>query len=262
MTKPVTGLYRFARGLAKPILGILLDMKISGTENFPKEGAFLVTPNHISDFDPVVIAYFMLNQGIPLRFMAKAELFKVPVLKSFFRNIKMIPVHRNSEDPAAALEAAREALRDGEAVGIYPEGTLTRDPRIWPMKAKTGAARLALDTGVPVIPIAQWGAQDVIPPYRATINLRPRQPIVVKVLPPVDLSDLMSSEGSGNHEAVKEATARIMAAITAGVEEIRGEAAPDQPWDTALMSGPDKKTLGRFSKWRRSLVKRGHSLRG
>ncbi len=261
MTKPVTGLYRVARGVAKPILGLLLDMQVSGTEHLPKDGAFLVTPNHISDFDPVVIAYFMLKQDIPLRFMAKAELFKVPVLRSFFKDIKMIPVHRDSQDPAAVLESARQALHDGEAVGIYPEGTLTRDPQMWPMKAKTGAARLALDTGVPVIPIAQWGAHEVIPRYRAIINLRPKQPIVIKVLPPVDLSDLMSPAGSEDHEAVKEATRRILAAITEGVAEIRGERPPAQPWDSTMMSGPDKKTLGRFTKWRRSLVKKGRTLR-
>lgn len=260
MNKPVTGLYRVARGIAKPILGILLDMKISGTEHLPRDGAFLVTPNHISDFDPVVIAYFMLNENIPLRFMAKAELFKIPLLRTFFADIKMIPVHRNSQDPAAALSAARKALDEGEAVGIYPEGTLTRDPQMWPMKAKTGAARLALDTGVPVIPIAQWGAHEVIPRYRAVLNLRPKRPIVIKVLPPVDLSDLITEAGSQDHEAVKEATTRIMGAITEGVAQIRGEQPPVQPWDYAMMSGPDKKTLGRFTKWRRSLAKKGREL--
>lgn len=262
MVQPVTGTYRVIRGMATPILQSWLKIDAQGMENFPADGAFLVTPNHISNFDPVVMAYFMLKQGIPLRFMAKAELFKYPVIRELFNSVKLIPVRRNSDDPSAVLEAARQALENGEAVGIYPEGTLTRDPQMWPMKAKTGAARLALDTGVPVIPIAQWGAHEVIPRYNATLRVRLGQPITIRVLPPVDLSDLITPAGSQDHEAVKEATRRIHAAITRGVEEIRGEKAPAQPWDPSAMPVTDKRTIGRFTKWRRSLEKKSRTLRG
>lgn len=260
MVQPVTGTYRALRSIAHPLLNSWLKIDAQGMEHFPREGAFIVTPNHISNFDPVVMAYFMLRQGIPLRFMAKAELFKYPVVKQLLNSVKLIPVHRSSGDPSSVLEAARQALRDGEAVGIYPEGTLTRDPHMWPMKAKTGAARLALDTGVPVIPVAQWGAHEVIPRYNASFRMRFGQPITIRVLPPVDLSDLITPEGSENHEAVKEATDRILAAITRGVEEIRGEKAPEQPWDPAAMPVTDKKTIGCFTKWRRSLEKRSRTL--
>lgn len=262
MSKPVTGLYRVVKGIAKPLMGTWVKMDVSGEEHLPAEGAFIITPNHISNFDPVCIATFMMQRGYPVRFLAKAELFRTPIVGQILRAMGMVPVERNSDDPAAVLEYARQALRDGECVGIYPEGTLTRDPQMWPMKPKTGAARLALDTGVPVIPIAQWGAHEVMPRYAASIDLRPQRPITIRVCPPVDLSDLMTDEGSANYEAVQEATRRIHAAIVKGVEEIRGEKAPAQPWDSAAMSGPDKKTLGRFSKWRRSLARRGRSLKG
>lgn len=260
MTKPVTGTYRVVRGLVHPIFKRWLKIDAQGMENIPADGAFLLTPNHISNFDPVVMAYYMLTQDIPVRFMAKKELFKYPIIRNFFNSIGLIPVDRKAEDPATVLAFAHEAVAQGEAVGIYPEGTITRDPQMWPMKLKTGAARLALDTGVPVIPVAQWGAQEVIPRYTSRLRIRLGQPITLRILPPVDLSDLLSEEGSANQEAVKEATRRIHAAMTAGVEQIRGEKAPAQEWDPAVMSLPDKKSLGRFTKWRRSLAKKSKTL--
>lgn len=260
MTQPVTGTYRFVRGAVHPIFKHWLKIDAQGLENLPKEGGFLITPNHISNFDPVAIAYYMLTQEIPVRFMAKKELFKLPLLRQFFNSIGLIPVDRKAEDPGAVLAFAREALRRGEAVGIYPEGTITRDPQMWPMKMKTGAARLALDTGVPVIPVAQWGAHEIIPRYTSQFRVTRSQPITIRILPAVDLSDLMSAEGSQNQEAVKEATQRIHDAITRGVEEIRGEKAPEQPWDPTTMENPSKKSLGRFTKWRRSMVKKSRTL--
>lgn len=260
MSKPVTGAYSVVRGAVHPFFKRWLKIDAQGVENLPADGAFLITPNHISNFDPVVMAYFMLTQDIPVRFLAKKELFKYPVVRHFFNSLGLIPVDRRAEDPSKVLAFAREALEQGEAVGIYPEGTITRDPQMWPMKLKTGAARLALDTGVPVIPIAQWGAQNVIPRYTTRLRMGFGLPISIRVLPPVELSDLMNEEGSANQEAVKEATRRIQEAITRGVEEIRGEKAPEQAWDPATMSVPDKKSLGRFTKWRRSLAKKSHTL--
>lgn len=262
MPKPVTGTYKVIRSALSPVLRRWLRIDAQGVENFPADGAFIVTPNHISNFDPVVMAYFMITHDIPLRFMAKKELFKYPVIRQLFNSVGMIPVDRQAADPAQVLEFARQALRDGEAVGIYPEGTLTRDPQYWPMKMKTGVARLALDSGVPVVPVAQWGAHEVIPRYTSTLRVRFGQQITIRVLPPVDLSDLITPEGSANHEAVKEATRRIHAAVTRGVEEIRGEKAPAQAWDPEAMPVTDKRTIGRFTKWRHSLEKKSRSLRG
>lgn len=255
MSKSVKGLYRVLLGIVAPVMRGWTNMHVTGLENLPRDGGFLVTPNHISNFDPLCIAYFLVSHGYPVRFMAKSELFKVPVLGSVLRGLQMVSVDRKSLHPDGALAPARMALNNGECVAIYVEGTLTRDPQYWPMRAKTGAARLALDTGVPVIPIAQWGAQEVMPRYAKMLSLRPRRDIRISVLPAVDLSDLQGPTGSDDHQAVDEATHRIQRAITAGVEELRGEPAPEEPWDPDRMSGPDKKTLGRFSKWRRSLTR-------
>ena len=124
-------------------------------------------------------------------------------------------------------------------VGIFPEGTLTRDPDQWPMEFKSGAARLALDTGVPVIPVSQWGPQDIMAPYNAKgIDMRPGRRVSYHFGEPVDLSDLMSPAGSENHEAVNEATKRISDAVRAGVGKLRGLPVPEKVWDPATQAGP------------------------
>ena len=108
------------------------------------------------------------------------------------KGMGLIPVNRDS-NPSAVLAPTREALTAGEVVGIYPEGTLTRDPDQWPMEFKSGAARLALDTGVTVIPLSQWGPQDIMAPYNAKgMDMRPGRRISYHFGAPVDLSDLIA----------------------------------------------------------------------
>ena len=98
-----------------------------------------------------------------------------------------IPVERLSRNAVGAYDAAVAAVRDGECVVVYPEGTITRDPDLWPMVGKSGAARIALETGCPVIPVGQWGAQELLAPYAKKPNLFPRKRITMKVGDPVDL---------------------------------------------------------------------------
>ena len=126
-------------------------------------------------------------------------------------------------------------------VGICPEGTLTRDPQLWPMKAKTGVGRLALRTKAPVIPVAQWGAQSVLGRYRKLPNLFHRATITVVAGPAVDLSDLY--DRADDYHAQREATDRIMLAITAQLEDIRGQHAPDHIFDMKTEPVPSKKEL-------------------
>jgi len=121
------------------------------------------------------------------------------------------------------------AVRAGECVVVYPEGTITRDPGGWPMTGKTGAARIALETACPVIPIGQWGAQALLAPYAKRPDLFPRKTVTMKVGDPVDLSDLVGQEHTP--VVVAQATDRIMAAVTALVAEVRGELAPAERFD-------------------------------
>ena len=109
-------------------------------------------------------------------------------------------------------------------MAIYPEATLTRDPDLWPMVGKTGAARVALETGAPVIPVAQWGPQELLPPYTKRPHLFPRKTMHVWAGPPVDLDDVRGRPVDA--ALLREVTERIMAAITELLEEIRGEQAP------------------------------------
>ncbi len=252
MSKPVDGFYARLRAFLRPILNTWVKWDVRGQENLPREGGYIVAPNHVSNIDPLLLSFTMAQNEVPIRFMAKKSLFHAPVIGYVMRNLYMVPVDRSAAHPGQVLEVACRKLREGEAIGIYAEGTLTADPGYWPMRMKTGVARMALDTGVPVIPVAQWGAQKMLPRYSMAFDLRPRRPVHIRFLPAVDLSDLISEAGSQDHAAVEEATRRIHAAVRAGVEELRGEAAPETVWDPDTMGYPGKGDRSQNRKDRRS----------
>ena len=178
--------------------------------------------NHISYFDPLVFAHFLYGNGRAVRFLGKASLFRVPLVGWVLRHAEQVPVEREVKGAAAvALPHAVALLKAGHCLGVYPEGTLTRDADHWPMVAKTGLARLAVTTRVPVIPCAQWGAVDVIAPYSKKPKLWPRTKIQVTAGKPLDFSRWYGKED--DHDAMVEATAYAMDAITTLLEEIRGE---------------------------------------
>ncbi len=195
----------------------------------PATGGCVVALNHLSHVDPLTAAHFAYNHGRLPRYLAKSGLFKNKFLSYFLRSAGQIPVERLSRNAVGAYDAAVAAVRQGECVVVYPEGTITRDPDLWPMTGKSGAARIALETGCPVIPVGQWGAQQLLAPYAKKPDLFPRKKIVMLAGDPVDLSDLIPRQRTP--EVVQEATDRIMAAITELVEEIRGEQAPAERYD-------------------------------
>jgi 1-acyl-sn-glycerol-3-phosphate acyltransferase len=192
-------------------------------------GGIVVCPNHVSHFDPLVFAHFLYDNGRLPRFLAKSGLFKVFFVGSVLRGAQQIPVYRESTDAARAYSAAVDAVQRGECVAIYPEATLTRDPDLWPMTGKTGAARVALATGAPVIPVAQWGPQDVLAPYAKRLRFFPRRTMHMRAGPPVDLTEFQDREVDA--VLLHAVTEKIMAAITELLEEIRGERAPAVRFD-------------------------------
>jgi 1-acyl-sn-glycerol-3-phosphate acyltransferase len=194
----------------------------------PTDGIVVVS-NHISWFDPIALAHIMWNNGRPPRFLAKEVLFHAPLVGAIVSNAGQIPVYRETDVAGDSVRAAVEAVQDGEAVVVYPEGTITRDPDLWPMTGKTGAARIALLAGVPVIPIAQWGAQDVMAPYAKEFKMIPPKRMSMRVGPPVPLDDLRGEELTG--EVLQRATTRIMDELTGLLEQIRGENAPAERLD-------------------------------
>ena len=220
--------YRFIAAVVRPFLWLISKKDWRGLENLDRSEGFIVAANHMSNLDPLCTAHVLYNNGAPPRIMAKAELFKVPGLGALLRSSGQIPVDRKSRSAAESLSAAADALRSGECVLIFPEGTLTLDPELWPMVAKTGVARLALMSGAPVIPMAQWGAHTLLPRRSFWLRPIPRKRVRAILGPPVDLSDLGTNTDSAT---LVEATARIMAAITALVAELRGEQPPAEPFD-------------------------------
>lgn len=199
-------------------------------DRIPESGGCIIVLNHVSHVDPLTAAHLVYDHGRLPHYLAKSGLFRNRALGAFFRAAGQIPVERLSRNAAGAFDAAVAAVREGKCVVVYPEGTITRDPDGWPMTGKSGAARIALETGCPVIPVGQWGAQQLLPAYAKKPDLYPRKLVTMKVGAPVDLSDLAARQPR-TPAVIQEATDRIMAAITALVEEVRGAQAPAERFD-------------------------------
>lgn len=218
--------------VVKSLYSAVLSKRWRGTEHLRRREGYIVVANHVTELDPVTVAYPVYNRGTIPRFLAKEGLFRVPVLGWVLRRTSQIPVPRGSMDARKSLAAARAVVDAGGAVIIYPEGTLTRDPELWPMMGRTGAARLALETGAPVIPVAHWGDQEFLPPKATRPRLFPRKRVEVLVGTPIDFSDLLPGEGEHlSRRALGEVTERMMREITALLEQLRGEQAPAGRWD-------------------------------
>jgi 1-acyl-sn-glycerol-3-phosphate acyltransferase len=211
-----------------PLFGLVARVEVRGAERLPERGAFVLAPNHHSEIDPLIVALATWRIGRAPRFLAKESLFRIPVVGWLLHRAGMVPVARSRGAAAQAIAQATKLAEDQSGVIVYPEGTLTRDPDLWPMRGKSGAARLALAGGIPLIPMAHWGAQDLMPRYGKLSLLPPRKRITVAIGEPVDLSDLT---GRTDQAAIQTATERVMAAITALLEELRGETAPPERWD-------------------------------
>ena len=223
-----------AAAIVVPITGLIAKIEITGGENLPVEGPYVLAPNHYSEFDPVIVAVATWRMGRAPRFMAKESLFRVPVLGSLLRATGMIPVARSTSASAAKQTIAQgeELAEHGRGVIVYPEGSLTRDPDLWPMRGKTGAVRLAIEGGIPVIPMATWGVQQILPRYGKLSLWPPRKRVRVAVGPAVDL-DAYRDRGVGNANLVA-ATDAVMADIAGLLSDLRGEPAPAERWNPAV----------------------------
>ena len=222
--------------LFRPVLSVLLRNKWAGQENIPKQGPVILAPNHMSYLDWGTDSVFFYGAGRYPTFMIKASAFKVRFIGRLLVGCGQIPVNRGGKDAAEALKRAETALAEGAAVIIYPEGTATRDPDLWPMASKTGVARLALATGAPVIPVARWGTQNILPYGSTKPKLWPRQTVRTVAGKPVDLSEWAGKQTSA--KALRAATDAIMAEVTALLATMRDEEPPAVPFD------PGKPSLG------------------
>jgi 1-acyl-sn-glycerol-3-phosphate acyltransferase len=156
--EPVASLmlyHAFKWSVVSPVLHGYLRGRIYGAENVPKDGPLVVVSNHASDFDPPIVSCSLRR---PVAFMAKEELFKIPVLKQGIELYGAYPVKRGSAD-RSAIRAAINCLTEGWAVGLFLQGTRTPDARI--TEPKLGAALIAAKAKVPLLPVSLWGTQGI-----------------------------------------------------------------------------------------------------
>ena len=218
--------YRFAVRVARPPLMALTKRDWRGTHNLPRTGGCVIALNHLSYLDPFIVGHALYDLGRPGYFLGKVEVFNAPVIGKILHKADQIPVYRNTAAAADAYRAAVEAARAGKAVVIFPEATLTRDTDLWPRRGKTGAARVALETGVPLIPTAIWGHQRILGPYEKLPKILPKKTVRVLFGPPIDLSDLRDQPVTT--ETVRVATDRLMSEITGLLEVLREEPRPNR----------------------------------
>lgn len=233
--------YRFLGTVIHLVNTALTRQDWRSRDKVPASGGVLVVSNHISNYDPLVLGEYLIYTGRWPRFLGKSDLWKVPVVGFFARGCRQIPVERNTSRAGDSLQHARKALADGEMVAIYPEGTITGDPLGWPMTARSGAARLALDTRCPVLPVGQWGANEIIPGKKLHWpRFFPRKTMQVKAGELLDLSDLY--DHPDRHAAVRVASERMVEAITVLVAELRKMEVPEDRYDirkgTRVPKGP------------------------
>ncbi|MFL6089189.1 MAG: lysophospholipid acyltransferase family protein [Aeromicrobium sp.] len=214
------GTIRAIEVLLRPPLALITKKDYRGLENVPETGGFVLAANHNSHVDPFLLARFALDIGIVPRYLVKDVLFTHKLTGPVMRGADQIPVARYSAGAANALAPTVASLNAGKPVIIYPEGTITRDPEAWPMTGRTGAVRAALEAGVPLIPVCQSGAQDVLWPYTRKLRLFPRHRYYIRVGPPLDLSMYAGKELT--EEILHEATNRLMDTLTDMMIEIRG----------------------------------------
>jgi len=225
---PYNGWLVLCRIIFYPLTALLARRRFGGHEHLRVDGAVLLVANHVSHIDPVYDAVFVRKSSRWPHFMAKASLWKVPVLGSVMRGADQIPVERAGGGAGKqSLDAAEAALKAGKVVLIYPEGTITRDPRTWPMRPKAGAALLALSGDFPVVPLVNWGTQHVFVPYvkKGRIKPLPRKDVVVRAGPAIDLSAYRGQPVDAR--LLRDVSMVIMEAVRDLVAEVRGEQPPD-----------------------------------
>jgi 1-acyl-sn-glycerol-3-phosphate acyltransferase len=215
---------RFVVMLIMPVTTVCTRWAWTGQDKIPRTGGVIIAANHISHFDPLVLAHYVYGAGRWPRFLGKASLWKLPLVGYLLRKVQQIPVERGSVDAVRSLDALVDALHEDGAVIIYPEGTTTREPDLWPMRGKTGVARLALLTGAPVVPVAMWGPERIFDPRTSRFVPRPRTPVSVTAGDPVDLSRWQGA--TPTRAVLDEMTDAVLTDIAGLLARLRGGTPP------------------------------------
>lgn len=231
--EPSNAWIRFCQVILYPLTRVLGRRRYRGQERLHRTGPMLVVGNHISHLDPVYDVVLIHQAGRVPHVLAKAGLWKIPVVGRALRGTGQIPVERSGGAGQRAVEEARRVLSEGGTVLIYPEGTVTREPDFWPMRPRPGVAVLAMSGDYPVVPIAHWGTQKVYNSYRADggrkLTLFPRSDVQVVVGEDLDLSAYRGRQH--DPRAIRDVSLLIMNSIKDLLGEIRGETPPETLFD-------------------------------
>lgn len=201
-------IYSFTRGLFFVLFKLFYRLSISGKENIPESGAVIIVSNHTSYLDPIVLAVAVSSR--PINFMAKEELFSIPVLNILVRKLRAFPVRRGKPDKSA-FETALQVLLKSEILGLFPEGTRRRLGRLQLGPGERGAAVIALKSKAPIIPVAIIGTDKVMMEEKKL----PRFP---KIRVIIGKSFIISDEGD-KKERINKAVNKIMQAILTLLKE-------------------------------------------
>ena len=211
-----------------PVSSLLFRLRYRHGERIPVEGPVLLVVNHVSVLDPLACARLVFDHGRIPHFLAKEAVFR-GLAGTILRAAGQIPVARYSSAPRGCLDAAAADLGAGALVVIYPEGSVTRDPDWWPMRARTGAAHHALTSDAVVVPAAQWGPQRLHDYHTKKLHPRLRTPTDYLVGQPIDLSGLRAEVRAGrplDADLLRETTDLMMSRVRDQLAELRGEPAP------------------------------------
>lgn len=240
--RPIPPLMRVVSWPVITLMRSIQKIEVSGHAHVPDTGPVIVVSNHTGHLDGPAVGVVMYEMGMPPSFLAKEELFSVPVLGWAIRNLGQIPAARGSKKAKDSLDHASKAIERNACIAIFPEGTFTHDPDGWPMKGKTGVARLvAKHPDVPVLPLAQWGNGDLIHPFTGKVAwrkiLRRTETLWAHCGAPVDLSHYRKQPVTA--ELLAEMTETIMSALTEQVRILREREAEEK--GTAVPPVPERR---------------------
>lgn len=231
--------------ILRPWVRLLYKVEVTGMENLPKSGGYVLAANHVTTVDALAVAYMMyFRLHRAPHFLAKEGLFKTPIVGPVLLAVGQIPVFRGQRNNTDPMEAAYKVLRAGHVIGIFPEGTLTRDPDLWPMRGRTGAIRLAIETGVPIVPVGQWGTEKVMETYSSKLKPKPWHKVNIIIGKPIDVSAYVAKKNST--EELVLLTEKVMNEITKLVEQLRGEKAPAKRFVPSEHGLPDHGNFKKF----------------
>lgn len=207
---------------------LLTRIEVTGSHRVG-HGPLIIAPYHASKIDPLAIAVAIWREGVLPHFLAKSSIFKGAVGRALV-TMGQIPVLRASMKAGDSLIHAKNALEAGQTVVIYPQGTLTKDPELWPQPSKTGVSRLAIETGVPVVPVGHWGLQAIMPVHSKGIRPRPFSRIRVRFGEPI-IPPAPDADGHVSAALSRQFADRVTAGIAQEVAALRGVPMPQRYHD-------------------------------